>query len=58
MKTSDKVIPCMVYSRVVGYYRPTMSFNKGKTAEWQDRHLIQVNVPRASDILEQPLTGV
>ena len=28
---------CMVYSRVVGYYRPTENFNVGKRAEFEDR---------------------
>jgi len=39
-KTSDKKIPCLVYSRVVGYYRPTTSYNKGKEEEWNERNLI------------------
>lgn len=29
--------PIEVYTRVVGYYRPITSFNKGKMAEYQDR---------------------
>ena len=29
--------PCEVYSRVVGYLRPTNQWNKGKVAEWKDR---------------------
>lgn len=29
--------PCLVYSRVVGYYSPTMRWNKGKRAEYQQR---------------------
>lgn len=42
-KTSDKKVPCLVYSRVVGYYRPTSSYNKGKVEEWSERGLINSN---------------
>tara|TARA_Y100000310_G_C20668309_1_gene808846 strand:- start:1246 stop:1494 length:249 start_codon:yes stop_codon:yes gene_type:complete len=28
---------CEVYSRVVGYYRPTSHWNKGKKEEYKDR---------------------
>lgn len=30
-------IPCEVYSRVCGYYRPTMAWNRGKRQEFKDR---------------------
>lgn len=29
--------PCEVWTRVMGYFRPTMSFNKGKISEFKDR---------------------
>lgn len=29
--------PCEVYSRVVGYLRPVVQWNKGKKAEFYDR---------------------
>ena len=29
--------PCEVYSRVVGYIRPTSQWNKGKQEEFKDR---------------------
>jgi len=32
-----KVIPCEVYSRVVGYYRPVQFWNKGKKQEFKER---------------------
>lgn len=32
-----KKIPCEVYSRVVGYYRPVQSWNEGKREEFKDR---------------------
>jgi anaerobic ribonucleoside-triphosphate reductase len=30
-------MPCEVYTRVVGYYRPVKAFNRGKKAEYKDR---------------------
>lgn len=30
-------IPCEVYSRVVGYFRPVSRWNPGKAAEFQQR---------------------
>lgn len=32
-----KVVPCEVYSRVVGYYRPVTSWNDGKRREFEER---------------------
>ena len=31
-----------VYSRVVGYFRPITSWNKGKQEEWKDRKFYAV----------------
>lgn len=31
------VMPCEVYSRVVGYYRPAQYWNIGKKQEFRDR---------------------
>lgn len=28
---------CEVWTRVMGYYRPTSAFNKGKQSEYKDR---------------------
>jgi len=33
----QKAIPCLVYSRVCGYYRPTENWNVGKLQEFKDR---------------------
>jgi ribonucleoside-triphosphate reductase len=30
-------IPCEVFSRVVGYYRPVQNFNEGKLDEFNNR---------------------
>jgi len=32
-------IPCEIYSRVTGYYRPVQSWNKGKTQEFCERNV-------------------
>lgn len=32
-----KKIPCEVYTRVVGYYRPVQNWNLGKSEEYYDR---------------------
>lgn len=33
---------CEVWSRVVGYLRPTKNWNEGKQAEWDDRKVFEV----------------
>jgi len=32
---------CEVYSRVVGYYRPTQNWNDGKQKEFSDRETFE-----------------
>lgn len=32
-----KKVPCEVYSRVVGYFRPIQNWNEGKKQEFFDR---------------------
>jgi len=36
------VIPCEVYSRVVGYLRPIQNWNDGKQQEFSERRLFRV----------------
>lgn len=36
-KYTDSRTPCLVYTRCMGYYRPTATFNYGKKAEFQQR---------------------
>ena len=39
-RTEEKtvmVVPCEVYSRIVGYVRPVQQWNVGKRQEWADR---------------------
>ena len=33
----ERKIPCEVYSRVVGYYRPVRFWNSGKKQEFRER---------------------
>ena len=37
MVNNKKVIMCEVFSRVVGYFRPTNNWNKGKVSEFNQR---------------------
>lgn len=37
-----KRVPCEVYSRIVGYLRPTRQWNVGKRQEWADRQVYDV----------------
>jgi hypothetical protein len=43
-----KQIPVEVYTRVVGYFRPTSQWNKGKRAELAERINFRVSEYRAS----------
>jgi len=38
----SKKIPCMVYSRVCGFYRPVCGWNKGKTEEFKERKTYKI----------------
>lgn len=35
-------IKCEIYSRVVGYLRPTTQWNAGKQAEFKDRIMFKI----------------
>jgi ribonucleoside-triphosphate reductase len=41
--TSEAIIPCEVYSRVVGYLRPVQNWNQGKRQEFKDRAVYKLN---------------
>lgn len=43
MSSTELKVPCIVYARVVGYYRPTFAWNDGRVAEWEERNLIKAN---------------
>jgi len=38
-----KKIPCEIYSRIVGYFRPINQWNKGKAEEYKDRVSMKVD---------------
>jgi len=38
-----KVVPCEIYSRVVGYFRPVSLWNAGKQQEFKERKTIDLN---------------
>jgi ribonucleoside-triphosphate reductase len=44
--TTTKRIPCEVWSRVVGYLRPTSHWNAAKRREFDDRVTYEVEVVR------------
>ena len=35
-------VPCEVYSRVVGYYRPVSNWNIGKRQEFRERRYVRI----------------
>ena len=41
--TDDERQPCEVWTRVMGYHRPTESFNIGKQAEHRERKFFKLN---------------
>lgn len=43
-------VPCEVYSRVCGFYRPVKQFNLGKQEEYKERKTF--NVDKALKILD------
>ena len=44
-----------IWSRVVGYYRPTYDFNPGKKAELNGRRFYSINEPELSKSPQQTL---
>ena len=49
---ADKKIPCEVYSRVVGYFRPVSQWNKGKQEEFKERHEFNFKELKIEDFKE------
>lgn len=41
--TRNNKIPCEVYSRVVGYFRPVSQWNPGKRSEFNERLEYRMN---------------
>ncbi|MFH0752012.1 MAG: anaerobic ribonucleoside-triphosphate reductase [archaeon] len=48
-RTGERVVPCEVYSRVVGYHRPVQFWNKGKYEEFKQRKAYDTEVSMKSD---------
>lgn len=42
MAQTVKRIPCEVYSRIVGYYRPIKKWNQGKQQEFAERRVYKI----------------
>lgn len=50
IKLDDKKrTPCEVWTRVMGYYRPTSGFNAGKQSEYKDRKSFKVKEDKGED---------
>ncbi|KAJ9156265.1 Ribonucleoside-triphosphate reductase, anaerobic [Pleurostoma richardsiae] len=49
---------CLVYSRIVGYYRPTRDWNKGKKAEFAQRKTYRLTAPAAPAAPVAPVAPV
>ena len=41
-KVKVKAVPCEVYSRVVGYFRPVANWNAGKQIEFEERKTVRL----------------
>ena len=49
---TEKKVPCEVWSRIVGYWRPIQNWNAGKQKEYADRKNYELSTAlkgRASD---------
>lgn len=46
-----QAVPCEVFSRIVGYYRPVRNWNDGKREEFHERKMIDLK-PMIHDINE------
>jgi len=51
-----KRVPCEVYSRVVGYFRPVQNWNDGKRQEFNDRVEFSEKASMSSKAIEQAIT--
>jgi len=38
----EKKVPCEVFCRIVGYYRPLHNWNTGKQEEYSDRIMFNI----------------
>lgn len=50
------VIPAEVYSRVSGYFRPVLQWNKGKQEEFSDRISLNVKEKISETIIRKKIS--
>lgn len=50
-----RAVPCEVYSRVVGYYRPVSQWNEGKKQEFSERVEVDLSKLSALEAASRPL---
>lgn len=43
-----KLVPCEIYSRIVGYFRPISQWNPGKRSEFSDR--LNYKIPKPDEV--------
>ena len=53
-----KKVPCEVFSRVVGYYRPVQSWNTGKQQEFAERTAFNMKVSLSNSVAQQEIEAV
>lgn len=55
MKMSEETrkVPCLVMSRVVGYYSAVQDWNKGKRMEWKERKVYKVEEEAECESVEE-----
>ncbi len=49
----NRKVPCDIYSRVVGYYRPVAYWNTGKREEFRNRKVFDMGKIDLSDIIRE-----
>jgi glucan biosynthesis protein len=55
---TEKRIPCEVYSRIVGYYRPIRKWNAGKQQEYKERITYKLDEKSESEDTNGKVLGV
>lgn len=53
-----KKVPCEVFSRIVGYFRPIKNWNDGKKAEFHDRLTFDENISMKHEMKNKILESV
>jgi anaerobic ribonucleoside-triphosphate reductase len=47
-ETTKLVVPCEIYSRIVGYMAPVRQWNTGKRQEFKERVTFDLTIPQKS----------